>query len=101
MRWTDNFKQAYLRSSKNLIEARGRSADSSYEVGGSFDAIGYLEKQLLLHHGLMPNHSLVDIGCGSGRVDYHCRLWIAWCRYKSVRFCISVIDQPSVIALAS
>ncbi|XXK29580.1 hypothetical protein ACMAZH_00180 [Arenicellales bacterium nBUS_45] len=68
MRWIDNFKQAYLRSSKNLIEAGGRSADSSYEVGGSFDAIGYLEKQLLLHHGLMPNHSLVDIGCGSGRL---------------------------------
>lgn len=68
MRWIDNFKQAYLRSSKNLIEAGERSAGSSDEVGGSFDAIGYLEKQLLLHHGLMPNHFLVDIGCGSGRL---------------------------------
>ena len=64
MRWIDNFKQAYLRSSKNLIQAGERSAGSSDEVGGSFDAIGYLEKQLLLHHGLMPNHFLVDIGCG-------------------------------------
>ena len=68
MRWIDNFKQAYLRSSKNHIETGKRLEGASDAVGGSFDAIGYLEKQLLLHHGLMPNHSLVDIGCGSGRL---------------------------------
>jgi len=37
-------------------------------VGGSFDAIGYLEKLLLQQHGLGAETDLIDVGCGSGRL---------------------------------
>ena len=37
-------------------------------VGGEFDAIGLLYRELLVHHGLRKDHYLIDVGCGSGRV---------------------------------
>ena len=37
-------------------------------VGGGFEAFGAVEKDLLLAFGLRPEHFLVDLGCGSGRL---------------------------------
>lgn len=37
-------------------------------VGGDFEAIGLLERDLLIAHGLKSNSSVADIGCGSGRL---------------------------------
>jgi SAM-dependent methyltransferase len=37
-------------------------------VGGEFEATGVLERQLLIQHGLLPDHYVVDVGCGSGRL---------------------------------
>jgi SAM-dependent methyltransferase len=48
---------------------------ASLAVGGSFDAIGKLELACLKDIGLHPEHDVVDVGCGAGRlavqlVDY-------------------------------
>jgi SAM-dependent methyltransferase len=40
----------------------------SRAVGGSFGAVGEIEKQMLVAWGLQANHTLVDVGCGSGRL---------------------------------
>jgi SAM-dependent methyltransferase len=45
-----------------LAEAMSRA------VGGSYDALGEVEKQLLIGYGLEAAHTLVDVGCGSGRL---------------------------------
>jgi SAM-dependent methyltransferase len=37
-------------------------------VGGEFDAIGHLERQLLIQYGLGKGDYLIDVGCGSGRL---------------------------------
>jgi ubiquinone/menaquinone biosynthesis C-methylase UbiE len=37
-------------------------------VGGSYEETGLLERELLKHLGLRPEHTLVDVGCGSGRL---------------------------------
>jgi SAM-dependent methyltransferase len=37
-------------------------------VGGEFEAIGILERQLLIQHGLRTDAYVVDVGCGSGRL---------------------------------
>ena len=47
----------------------------SRAVGGDFTAMGQIERQLLIGYGLKPDHTLVDVGCGAGRlakqlVDY-------------------------------
>ena len=37
-------------------------------VGGDFEAVGRLERCLLLQQGLRPEQTLIDVGCGSGRL---------------------------------
>lgn len=37
-------------------------------VGSDFDANGVIQRELLVQHGLRPQHSLIDVGCGSGRL---------------------------------
>ena len=45
-----------------LAEAMARA------VGGSYDALGEVEKQMLIGYGLEAADTLVDVGCGSGRL---------------------------------
>src|SRR5690349_11468468 len=37
-------------------------------IGGDFDAIGILERELLIQQGLHPDGCVIDVGCGSGRL---------------------------------
>ncbi|MBL8687560.1 MAG: class I SAM-dependent methyltransferase [Rhodospirillaceae bacterium] len=37
-------------------------------IGGAFDIIGQIELELLQRYGLKPEHYLIDVGCGSGRL---------------------------------
>ncbi len=65
-------KLDFVRSYNSLVSALRRSRDnrSAMEraVGGNFDAIGFLERELLIQYGLQPDHYLIDVGCGSGRL---------------------------------
>jgi len=40
-------------------------------VGGLWDELGHLQLDFLVKSGLMPDHKLVDIGCGSLRGGVH------------------------------
>lgn len=37
-------------------------------VGGQFEAYGIIERAILLQYGLQPDHYVIDVGCGSGRL---------------------------------
>jgi len=52
----------------SLIAAHGREEAMSLIVGGQYRAIGILESSALLTHGLRPEHNVIDVGCGSGRL---------------------------------
>jgi ubiquinone/menaquinone biosynthesis C-methylase UbiE len=41
----------------------------SRSVGGEFEAMGLIERDLLLSQGLRPDGFVVDVGCGSGRLS--------------------------------
>jgi ubiquinone/menaquinone biosynthesis C-methylase UbiE len=47
----------------------------AYAVGDNFQAFGTLQKYLLQQYGLTPQSSIIDIGCGSGRLAYALRTY--------------------------
>lgn len=54
----------------HLVETHGREAAMEWIVGGQYLQIGILESSALRTLGLQPCDTLVDIGCGSGRLPF-------------------------------
>lgn len=57
--WMEKLKFEHNDHSKALKQA----------IGGEFDAMGLMEKDILIQHGLKPTDYLIDVGCGSGRLS--------------------------------
>jgi SAM-dependent methyltransferase len=51
-----------------LLKSHPLDEAMSLAVGGGFEALGLLERALLIQCGLGPNDYLIDVGCGSGRL---------------------------------
>jgi len=57
---------------ETLYEAWGKTHSDEEVVGESdFDLVGRIELGLLLAEGFKPTHTLVDFGCGTGRLAVH------------------------------
>lgn len=63
-----HFVEDYRELVRSLIAQYPLPEAMSRAVGGNFEAIGEIEKQVLIRYGLKPEHTLVDVGCGSGRL---------------------------------
>jgi SAM-dependent methyltransferase len=63
-----HFLRDYRRLVRQLLEEHPLDKAMALAVGGSYEALGEVEKQLLIGLGLEPGHTLVDVGCGSGRL---------------------------------
>jgi ubiquinone/menaquinone biosynthesis C-methylase UbiE len=63
-----HFVHDYRQLVRSLIERYPLPEAMSRAVGGDYQAVGELEKQLLIGYGLEPGGTLVDVGCGSGRL---------------------------------
>lgn len=51
------------------MKQRGAYDDAmKLAIGDNFHSFGVLQRELLIYHGLKREHSLVEIGCGSGRL---------------------------------
>lgn len=55
---------SYVRALKKLGTAEPLHA----AIGGEFHAFGIIEREMLRFFGLETDHTLVDVGCGSGRL---------------------------------
>jgi ubiquinone/menaquinone biosynthesis C-methylase UbiE len=61
-----------MQTYETLYESHAKAAPTDTAVGeGDFDFIGRTELDLLLMEGLKPEHTLVDFGCGNGRLAVH------------------------------
>lgn len=57
---------------EQLYETYAREVKVDQVIGpGDFDLIGRIEHALLKMEGLKPEHTLVDLGCGVGRLAVH------------------------------
>lgn len=57
---------AHLARVKNIEAASDKALQ--FAIGGEFEAVGKLERELLISLGLQPTSNVVDVGCGSGRL---------------------------------
>jgi ubiquinone/menaquinone biosynthesis C-methylase UbiE len=74
---TPNFLKSYQQHVRRLARWMPKKMAMSRAVGGSFEAVGSLEFYLLLQLGLKPDHSVIDVGCGSGRLAVKLRDFLA------------------------
>jgi ubiquinone/menaquinone biosynthesis C-methylase UbiE len=51
---------------------------------GPYRTIGQIELDILRHEGLQPSHTLVDLGCGHGRMAEHAIPYLATGRYIGI-----------------
>lgn len=57
---------------EQLYESHARGVNIDEVIGhGDFELIGRIELELLKMEGLQPEHTLVDLGCGVGRLAVH------------------------------
>lgn len=63
-----NLKAAYTRWVEGSKAVMPHDQAMKHAVGGEFDAFGVIESELLRFYGLRPDDTLIDVGCGSGRL---------------------------------
>lgn len=63
-----HFVEDYEKHVANLLASMPLDQAMEQAVGGSFDHIGGIEYELLNFAGLQSGMSLLDLGCGSGRL---------------------------------
>jgi ubiquinone/menaquinone biosynthesis C-methylase UbiE len=68
-----DFFKSYNKQTKKLMQKYSKKQAMSLAVGGDFEAAGMLEYFLLIQNGLQRQSTVVDVGCGSGRLAFQLR----------------------------
>ncbi len=71
-----DYTSAYQSLLATLLKQHGRERAMELVVGGEFERIGRLERALVIAAGLRPEHTIVDVGCGSGRLAWALRDYV-------------------------
>jgi SAM-dependent methyltransferase len=87
-----HFVEDYRALVKRLLAQLPLDEAMSTAVGGSYQRIGQLQRELLIHSGLRPQHHLVDVGCGSGRLAVALRDYLAQGAYTGTDVVPELVD---------
>jgi SAM-dependent methyltransferase len=99
-----DFVSTYEVHTRELLEGHA-DPDRALElaIGSSspeeFVTIGAMQKDLLVAHGLVPEASLVEVGCGSGRLAVQLRGWLTG-SYLGTDVVQALLDRASALASA-
>lgn len=76
-----HFVSDYTAYVRDLMQKHPLDEAMSYAVGGAYDQTGFLLVEVLERCGLKEDMSVVDLGCGSGRLAKHLGL-----KYPSIQY---------------
>ncbi len=63
-----HFESDYNNLVKEKLKSNDKDEAMSQSIGGNFYHFGIFQRELLFQHGLKENSSILDFGCGSGRL---------------------------------
>jgi SAM-dependent methyltransferase len=63
-----DFRRSYPLFMRSLMRRHTLDEAMQQAVGGDFEVIGILERELLIQNGLRPDGYVIDVGCGAGRL---------------------------------
>jgi SAM-dependent methyltransferase len=72
-----DYRTRYIDGVRELMTRLDRDQAMKVAVGGEFAGLGALMREILVAAGLEPHHSLIDVGCGSGRLTMALRPYLA------------------------
>lgn len=67
-------------------------------IGGEFLSVGKLERDLLISLGLQPDQTVVDVGCGSGRLAYPLSQYLTTGSYSGFDVVTDLVEHARKIA---
>ena len=85
------FLQTYEQMVAAMLRAYPEDEAVALAVGGDYERIGVLEHAVLLANGMQPDSSVVDAGCGSGRLASQLRRY-ALLRYVGTDMVEALLD---------
>ena len=63
-----DFRKTHRKLLRELRKSHTNDEAVRLAVGGEFEAVGILLREVLIHHGLRKTDYVIDVGCGSGRL---------------------------------
>lgn len=80
-----------------LYEAHARALPPESSIGGGdYDDLGKVMLDVLISAGLRPNDTLVDFGCGTGRLALHAVPYLSHGRYIGTDVSSTMLDHARV-----
>lgn len=65
---SNHFEEDYNTLVKNKLLVNDKKTAMEQSIGGNFHHFGIFQRELLFQQGLQENDTILDIGCGSGRL---------------------------------
>ena len=90
-----HFVNAYTARVRDLISTHPIDEAMSLAVGGAYDEVGRNEAETLCRFGLVDGMTIVDLGCGSGRLAKHLGLIFRDIRYLGVDVVQELLDYAA------
>lgn len=87
-----HFVEDYERHVGNLIRAFPLDEAMSLAVGGDYERVGRMASDIVLYAGAKDDMSVLDFGCGSGRVAHYLSQKITLSRYLGTDVVQSLLD---------
>lgn len=64
----NHFEKDYNKLVSDKLSLHDKEKAMADSIGGNFVHFGIFQRELLVQHGLKPTDTIVDVGCGSGRL---------------------------------
>jgi ubiquinone/menaquinone biosynthesis C-methylase UbiE len=90
-----HFVEEYQRHVAGLKAQHSRDEAMQLAVGGDYDAIGSAQASLIAEFGLRDGMSLIDLGCGSGRLAKHVAKRFSGIRYLGIDIIQDLLDYAA------